>query len=77
MVEESGVFYGYALAALKSREFFQNQGSIWLPTMKEKYPKLNKTEDLSPAEVSKKLLLTLELLSFVRLKWSGTLLLVQ
>ena len=48
--DELGVM-GYAVAALDAKSFRQKQRMSWLPAMCEKYPKPDKMEELTPAEV--------------------------
>ena len=48
--DEIGVM-GYVVAALDSRSFRQKQTMSWLPAMCEKYPKPDKMDELTPAEV--------------------------
>ena len=48
--DELGVM-GYSVAALDAKSFKQKQKISWIPAMCEKYPKPQKIEELTPAEV--------------------------
>ena len=50
---DTGRVCGYALATLDSRQHATKTDVAWLPAMRQKYPKPDKTELLTPAEVCK------------------------
>ena len=49
---DTGRVCGYALATLDSRQHATKTDVAWLPAMRQKYPKPDKTELLTPAEVN-------------------------
>ena len=54
--DEQGVM-GYVVAALDTKSFRQKQKMSWVPAMCEKYPKPQKMDELTPAEVSRHVLI--------------------
>jgi protein O-GlcNAcase/histone acetyltransferase len=50
VVEDQDGVCGYVLSALDCKVHNQKQSMAWIPAMQEKYPKPEKTNDLSPAE---------------------------
>lgn len=55
--DEQGVM-GYVVAALDTKSFRQKQKMSWVPAMCEKYPKPQKMDELTPAEVTKHVLIS-------------------
>ncbi len=50
ILDEEGIC-GYAVAALSAQDFQKKATEMYLPAMREKYPKTEKEEGLTPAEV--------------------------
>jgi len=50
VVEDDHGVMGYAVAAIDAKQLRQRQQLAWRPTMQEKYPKPERTTELTPAE---------------------------
>ena len=51
VIEDDSGVYGYVLAAVNVPDFAIKVDMAWLPAMREKYPKPDKNDNLTPAEV--------------------------
>lgn len=51
MAEDSESICGYILASVNAKELASKSNNLWVPAMKEKYPRPER-EDFSPSDVS-------------------------